>query len=221
MSTITQAAGELRLVIEGVGFDVYQRFAWANPEGSAIRMAYDGKDLEIMVTSHIHDDFGCLLDRFIVVTADALEIDYRQLRRSTWIRPEIQHGIEADECYIFDPTKLALVNELRARKEMNPAPWPNPDLAVEVDISRPRVDRQGIYAAMKVPELWTFDGAAVIIAQLLGGQYVDTGRSHWLPVTAADVTRWLVEEDSDSVRVWESRLRAWADLLPRAAGGGK
>ena len=74
---------------------------------------------------------------------------------------------------------------------------------------------------MKVPELWTFDGAAVIIAQLLGGQYVDTGRSHWLPITAADVTRWLVEEDSDSVRVWESRLRAWADLLPRAAGGAK
>ena len=104
------------------------------------------------------------------------------------------------------------------------AGYPNPDLAIEVDISRPQVDRPSIYAALQVPEIWTFDGEVVSIAQLSGppagvGQYVDTGRSRWLPVTAADVTRWVAEYDLDNPDAWEDRLRAWAELLPRAEGG--
>ena len=50
------------------------------------------------------------------------------------------------------------------------------------------------------------------IAQLSEGAYVDTGRSRWLPVTAADATRWLVAEDTDDPDAWEDRLRAWAEV---------
>ena len=144
----------------------------------------------------------------------------RALGKTTWIRPEIERGIEADQCYVFDPAKVAAVGELLARKENDVALYPNPDLAVEVDISRPQADRPAIYAALEVPELWTFDSERVTIAQLSGGQYVDTGRSRWIPVTAADATRWLVSEDTRDMDAWEERVRAWAELLPRAAGGG-
>ena len=219
MSTITKpvhkaSAGELRLRFAGVGFDVYERLIRATPERTAIRMAYDGRNLEIMVTGPVHDDHGWFLDRFINVVARAAGVRRRALGKTTWIRPEIERGIEADQCYVFDPAKLAAVGELLARKENDVAGYPNPDLAVEVDISRPQVDRPAIYAALEVPELWTFDGKTVTIAQLSGGQYIATERSRWIPVTAADATRWLVAEDTDDPDAWEDRLRAWAELLP-------
>ena len=45
------------------------------------------------------------------------------------------------------------------RRESNKVEdYPNPDLVVEVDISPPQADRDGIYAALKVPEVWVFDG---------------------------------------------------------------
>ena len=224
MSTITKPplvkapAGETRLRFAGVEFDVYERLIRATPERTAIRMAYDGKDLEIMVKGPVHDHYSHFLDRLIQVTAGVRRIRRVSLGETTWIRPEIERGLEADRCYLFDPAKLAVVRDLLRRVENDVALYPNPDLAVEIDISRPQADRPAIYAALQVPELWTFDGQTVKIARLAGGQYVDTGRSHWIPVTAADATRWLVVEDTDDPDAWEDRLRAWAELLPRAQG---
>ena len=226
MSTIMKSlvekppSGEVRLRFSGVPFGTYESLIRATPERTAIRMAYDGKDLEIMVTGPVHDDYGWFLDRFINVVARAVGIRRRALGKTTWIRPEIERGIEADQCYVFDPAKLATVGELLARKENDVTGYPNPDLAVEVDISRPQADRPAIYAALHVPELWTFNGEVVTIQHLgTDGEYIDAGKSNWIPVTASDATRWLVAEDTDDPDAWEDRLRAWADLLPRAAGG--
>ena len=221
MSIATKAPiSETRIGFAGVGFDVYERLIRATPARTAVRMAYDGRNLEIMVTGPVHDDYGWFLDRFINVVARAAGIRRRALGKTTWIRPEIERGIEADQCYVFDPAKVSAVSELLVRKENDVALYPNPDLAVEVNISRPQADRPAIYAALEVPELWTFDSERVTIAELSGGQYVDTGRSRWIPVTASDATRWLVSEDTRDMDVWEERVRAWAELLPRAEGGG-
>ena len=43
------------------------------------------------------------------------------------------------------------------RNSNNIDDYPNPDLAVEIDISPPKIDRSGIYAALKVSELWRRD----------------------------------------------------------------
>jgi Uma2 family endonuclease len=196
-----------------VGFDIYERLIRATPERTAIRMAYDGKDMEIMVKGPIHDYYANLLDRLITVVGSVLGIRRLALGETTWIRPGIERGIEADHCYVFEPGKIAVVRDLRNRKVNEVAGYPNPDLAVEVDISPPQADRAAIYAALQVPELWTFDGERVAIAQLSGGQYVDTDQSRWIPVTAADATRWLTSEDSSDPDEWEERLRAWAELL--------
>ncbi|MGA2701479.1 MAG: Uma2 family endonuclease [Isosphaeraceae bacterium] len=228
MNIATKApVSETRIGFTGVGFDVYERLIRATPARTAVRMAYDGKDLEIMVKGPVHDHYGRLLDRLITAVAVVLGIRRQALGETTWIRPEIERGLEADQCYVFDAGKLAVVDELLCRNENDVAGYPNPDLAVEVDISRPQTDRPAIYAALEVPELWTFDSERVTIAQLSGGtplagsgHYVDTGRSRWIPVTASDATRWLVSEDSRDMDAWEERVRAWAELLPRAEGGG-
>jgi Uma2 family endonuclease len=209
---------ETRIRIPDVGFHVYETLIRAIPPRTAIRMAFDGRDLEIMVKGPLHHDYGWLLDRFITAVATELKIPQRGLGETTWIRPEIERGLEADECYVFEPAKLAIVKQRLASKDDNVAGYPNPDLAVEVDLSRPQADRPSIYAALRVPELWVFDGDEVSIQHLTVEQsstgerawYVDAGRSRWLPVSAEEVRRWLVDADIHDAPAWEERVREWA-----------
>ena len=59
-------------------------------------------------------------------------------------------GLAVDQCYYFEAGKPAAVAAARARKSNDVADYPNPDLAIEVDLSPPEIDRAGIYAALKV-----------------------------------------------------------------------
>ena len=80
------------------------------------------------------------------------------------------------------------------------AHYPNPDLAIEVDISRPQADRQAIYAALGVTELWIFDGEELSIKRLgdppKADRYHAVEASGFLPVGPEDVEHWLLHEDS-------------------------
>ena len=108
----------------------------------------------------------------------------------------------------------------RARKSDDVADYPNPDLAIEIDISRPKVDRPGIYAALKVMEIWRFSDTGVTIERLTDqGNYVAVD-VEWIPADRSDeVVRWVLQEDFSDLSAWKRRLRAWvrAELVPRAA----
>jgi Uma2 family endonuclease len=130
----------------------------------------------------------------------------------------LSRGIEADLCYFFDPEKLAIVVDARARQSNNVADYPNPDLAIEIDISPSQIDRPSIYRALKVAEVWRFDGASLVIEQLRpDGTYAASDSSHFLPVRSDEVLRWIRDEDSSDELAWELRLREWArtELTPR------
>jgi Uma2 family endonuclease len=97
---------------------------------------------------------------------------------------------------------------------------PNPDLAIEVDISPPQIDRPGIYAALRIAEVWRFDGEREqVIIERLGddGTYRPVDESAFLPLHAEEIRRWVVDEDSHDESAWARRLRAWAraELAPR------
>jgi Uma2 family endonuclease len=202
---------EPRIRIPGVGFHVYETLVRALPERTAIRVAYDGRDMEIMVKGPIHNDYARIIDRFVTVVAALMSIPHRGLGETTWIRPEIERGLEADQCYVFERAKLARLRDLLARKDNDVAGYPNPDLAIEVDLSPPQTDRPSIYAALQVPELWVFDGEILVIQHLSAdGKYLDIGASQFLPVSADQVMRWVRNEDTEDMAAWEERLRAWA-----------
>ena len=100
--------------------------------------------------------------------------------------------------------------------------YPNPDLAIEVDLSPPKVDREGIYAALQVAELWTFDGTDLTISRLdENGQYRAVEKSSFLPVRASEVPRWIIEEDRSDYEAWTQRIRAWAKKTLKVKGSGR
>jgi Uma2 family endonuclease len=211
-----------RVVIRDVTWAFYEQLVDSIPPHAHIHVDYDGKDLEIMSPSPVHGEAGKLLGQFAEAVAQVLLIAYKGLGQTTWKRQEIGRGLESDECYFFKPDKLAALAKAKARKSMNIADYPNPDLSIEVDISRPKIDRAGIYAALRVAELWRFDGdSEQVIIERLGedGVYHPVDESGFLPIRAEEARRWVVDENSDDQAAWAERLRAWvqAELAPRLA----
>ena len=69
---------------------------------------------------------------------------------------------------------------------------------------------------LQVPEIWRFDGASLVIEQLgPDGSYSPVKSSRFLPVTAADILRWIVHEDSSDELEFERRVTEWARELSR------
>lgn len=205
--------GETRILVPGASWCLYETFVENLPEGSAIRTAFDGRDMEIMVKGPVHDHFAGLLDLFVMAVAGELGIRIKPQRETTWKRPEIERGIESDNCYYLDPAKIATVLAALSRGSNNVADYPNPDLAIEVDISAPEADRAAIYAAMGVAEVWSFDGQTLTIERLdENSRYHTVERSGFLRVRADQVPRWLTAEDLSDYEAWVRRVRAWAEM---------
>ena len=213
---------DTRLVIAEVTWDDYERFVDSIHEGEICRVAFDGKDIEMMTLGPWHESEKSLLEAFVAIVAGELKIKRQPLGSTTWTRKKLKRAIESDLCYYFDPAKLDAY--AAAHRSNNVDVYPNPDLAVEIDISKPKIDRPGIYAALEIPEIWRSRIHLVSIEHLgAGGKYVPAPQSRFLPVRSEDVTRWVFSEDSVGIVAWEERLREWVrnELISRANSQGR
>jgi Uma2 family endonuclease len=219
LDELTSEPGE-RVLIRGVDWEFYERLVDSIPEGCHIRINYDGKDIELMSPSLLHDDRKGLLGQFVEAVAQELEIPYKSAGQTTWKRPELNRGLESDESYFFLPEKLDALARGRARRSSKITDYPNPDLGIEVDRSASKIDRAGIYAALRVAEVWRFDvEREQVIIERLGEDGIDhpVQESGFLPIRSEEIYRWVALEDSRDESAWARRLRAWvrSELAPR------
>jgi Uma2 family endonuclease len=209
---------ETRIVIADVTWDAYESLVDAVGEGENCRVAYDGSDIELMNVGPIHDSIGEIMGQFVNLVTEELGIDLRGMRSTTWKRKKMKRGVEADLSYYFSPAKLAAYDAGLAKWSEKLKDYPNPDLAVEVDLSRSKIDRPGIYAALEVPEVWRVRDKKVSFEQLqTDGTYAPALRSRFIPVGPDEVTRWVLCEDARGGVTWKQRLRDWVrnELRPR------
>jgi len=184
--------GDRRIVFRGVDWHAYHSLSEAAGEGQHVRLAYDGKDLEIMVTSNVHENLKELVGKIVSAVVSGLDIDCVSCGETTWNTEG--RGLQADLSHYFDPEKVRVAKEALARQSMVPADYPRPDLAIEIDKSSPQVDRPTIYADLGVVEVWRHvRGKTLVIEQLQAdGSYAPAEVSRFLRVRAEDVLRWLV-----------------------------
>jgi Uma2 family endonuclease len=210
--------GEQRIVIRGVNWHVYETLVDSIGEGQHVRVAYDGKDMEIMTTGYVHEEYKTRFGRFMSAITMELDILCNDAGETTWKRPNVDRGIEADQSYFFDAEKRMVIEASFTRKSNDIADYPDPDLAIEIDISPSEIDRPGIYAAIKVPEVWRFDGETLVIEQLgPDGSCAEVKTSRYLPVRSDELASRITAEDAMNRNAWERRLRAWirAELAAR------
>jgi Uma2 family endonuclease len=199
--------GERRMVIRGVDWDDYVVLVDSLVEGSPLRVAYDGKDMEIMTKGKDHERFCDLLHQFIITIAQVQGCPIEPYGQTTWRQFQVRRGLESDHWYFFDVRK----REQLARDGRRARGLPSPDLAIEIYISPSEVDRPGIYAALGVVEVWRFDGDEAVIERLgAGGRYEPQDTSGWLGVTPSEIVRWIVKEDTTEFIPWLNRVTRWA-----------
>ncbi len=181
-----------------------------------IRLTYDNGDLEIMTVSPRHEWSKTLLGRMIEAMTEELNIPLRSGGSTTFKKELQEKGLEPDECYW-------VANEfaVRGRADLDPDIDPPPDIAVEVEISRSALNRMGIYASLRVSEVWRSDGQSIIVAQLQDdGTYAQVARSPsfpWLPLD--ELSRFLVASATMGETAWIRSFRSWVRtvLAPLAA----
>lgn len=70
---------------------------------------------------------------------------------------------------------------------------PPPDIVVEIDTTRDSARKFAIYAALAVPEIWTYDGKNVQFYELRESRYVPILESRFLPQLTSQMLSEAIE----------------------------
>jgi Uma2 family endonuclease len=210
---------EQHLLLHNVSWAAYEQLLELFDE-RPIRLSYDRGMLEIMTLSHAHESYGYLLGCLVDVLTEELEIPRKGGRSTTFKRAAQERGLEADNCYWIQHEA-----QMRGKKEFDAERDPPPDLAIEVDISRSSLNRLPIYAALKVPEVWRFDGKVLQVFRLKSdGEYEACDASPTFPsLPLAEVVRFLQQSDTVDETSLVRSFRAWVreHVLPMWRGIGQ
>jgi len=164
-----------RVTFRGVPWSVYEQLLAIAGDGLP-RMTYDRGTLEIEMPSKRHEALKWIAGRFIEAYAEESGIDYEPTGSTTWHREPVEAGLEADESYYIQ-------NHARVHgRDVDLTIDPPPDLAVEIDLSPPDVEKASVYARLGVPEIWRWrDGKLSVLIRQGGGDYAEHPRSLALP----------------------------------------
>jgi Uma2 family endonuclease len=209
-----QAPPEARLVFAGVRWHEYEAMLRIVGE-RRIRVTYDAGTMEVTMPSQRHEQAAQLLGLFVTRLAEEWEIPYEPLGMTAWKLSSAAKGLEADQCYYIQHHLVA-----REKETLDLETDPPPDLAIEVDITTSSLDRMEIYAELRVPEVWRYDGATVIMYQLQPeGRYQPCESSRSFPgLRPADVERFIeLGRTTDKIR-WARELRDWARSALTSSG---
>jgi Uma2 family endonuclease len=210
-------AEEQHFFLSGVSWDSYLAIGNALPDRPGLRLTYDGGSLEFMTTSSRHEIYKKWLSRFIETIAEELNRPIAPGGHMTMQRADLDKGIEGDDIYWIE-NELAMRGKLTWVPEVDPPP----DLALEIEVSRSVINRLDIYAALRIPEVWTFDGSDIRVRWLQpDGTYQLSDTSKAFPeVPVHELVRFVVPDPDTDFLTAVRNLRTWLrQLLGKSANG--
>ncbi len=160
------------MVLRNISWDAFERILDDVGE-THHRVTYQDGDLEFMTISFEHEHFGEWMAKLLSFFSFAMKIRLCSGGSTTLKLALEKVGLEPDRCYWIKHEK-----SMRSKKKWDALTDPPPDLAIEIDISSSWLDRLGIYGALKVPEVWRFDGETLKVL-ILGsnGKYKERAKS--------------------------------------------
>jgi len=195
------------VVLRDVSWETYERLL-RDLDGQHLRLTYDRGTLEIMSPSVEHANIGKLIARMVEALTFERNIPLVGLSNATWRSQPLDRGLEAAECYYLRHAHWAA-----GRSKIDLSTDPPPELAIEVDISSSSLDKQAIYAALGVRELWRYENDLLTILLLDGTRYRIAEQSECLPLLTPEVVRRFVHlrvtgaTDTDITRAFVDWLR--------------
>jgi Uma2 family endonuclease len=201
-----------RVLLYDVPWEMYARLVKTFEGKRNVRLTYDRGSLEIMAPSFEHDDDGDFLADLAKILIEEFGLPIRRGGSMTLKRKRWKKGLGPDRCFwIANAAKLEGVRQLDLRIH------PPPDLAIEIDVTNPSLDRFGIYAKLGVPELWRLDGDELKFHRLDGKKYAEAATSQAFPgISPGDLLPFLRQARGAADQGPATRdFRAWVRARPR------
>lgn len=194
---------EQHFVLDFASWELYESIL-NHLDDRHVFITYDQGRLEMMSPSWRHDKRSRRIARLIDIVAEETGTPVDGGGSATIRRKSLKRGLEADQWFYVSHAAA-----IQGREEIDPERDPPPDLAVEVEISRRLLDREGIYAAMGVPELWRDDGKHLRMLVLGSDQrYARVLISASFPMlTSAIVEQLLASGSKLDDTTWAQRVR--------------
>ena len=105
--------------------------------------------------------------------SEELGLENRGLKYTTRARSQPKAvGKEADECFYIQNEAA-----VRSKLKIDITVAPPPDLAIEIDVSNSSLDKMAVYADLKVPEVWCWQGGKLTVNILTNAVYVESETS--------------------------------------------
>ncbi len=198
-----------RIVMRGVSWQTYKTLMSEVGDDRAWRIAYDHGVLEIRMPLKEHEEPKGLLESFVEAIADE-GIEVRKLGALTLDREDLTRAVEPDSCFYIQNEAV-----VRGRK-INLPEDPPPDLAIESDYTSSSVNKQALYAALGVPELWRYTKKTLLVYGRVEGGYELCERSLAFPcLPVAEVANFIEKSRTigqrSAVRLFRQRIREILD----------
>lgn len=170
------------LLLHDKTWDEYRAFEGIVDRRPGCRLTYDRGRMEFMTLSHLHEFIKMLMHDFLTILTDEFEVPRKSGGSTTFRREDLDRGLEPDQSYYLQNEPL-----VRGKDDLDLSVDPPPDLVVEVEISRSVIDRLGIFAALRVPEVWCTDGSSMRFLRLNEmGEYEEHLESRYFPGIRSD-----------------------------------
>jgi Uma2 family endonuclease len=194
------------VLLRGISWQTYQALVRELESQPGKRLSYDNGLLEIFMPLPPHEKNKKYAARFVEILTEEWDIEICSLGSCTWSRQDLAKGVEADECYYIQNEAV-----IRGKVAIDLMIDPPPDLVIEIDMTSPSMPRLPLYAALRIPEVWQFDGTHMRFSCLNEGEYRQENQSRALPqVTSEILETWLVQAMTMGETSWARALRVWA-----------
>lgn len=186
-----------RLLLHGVAWDQYCALLDALGDTAGLRVTYLDGALELMSPSSAHEVWKKIFARFLEAYAEEADINLNGFGSTTYRNKKAKRGAEPDECYTIGRGKTV------------------PDLAIEVVLNAPKIDKLDVYRGLGVGEVWIHHRGKLTIHVLTPEGYVEREKSALLPELDLELLMSFVRPDEDQtplVKAYRAELRRLASL---------
>jgi Uma2 family endonuclease len=200
-----QLFGEKRTILENISWQTFKAMLSEMGSQRNNRIAYDSGTLEIMTPLMSHENSNRLIEVFIGVICEEMGLEIKRTGSLTLTRDDLERGGEPDSSYYIQNEFL-----VRDKENIDLEKDPPPDLVLEVEYSRPAINKLNLYAAMNIPEFWRFDGKVLRVYALVGQQYREVENSPTFDsIPVKEIPRFLQEAKSNGENATTREFRVW------------
>ncbi|MDZ8242230.1 MAG: Uma2 family endonuclease [Nostoc sp. ChiQUE01a] len=201
----TAKLSETRDVLQNISWQTFKAMLADMGSQRNKRLAYDNGIVEIMTPLMPHENSNRLIEGFVLVLCEEFGLEVKSAGSLTMTRDDLEQGAEPDSSYYIQNEFL-----VRNKENIDLNIDPPPDLILEVEYSRSKINKLNLYASMGVTEFWRYNGTVLRIYTLNNGQYSQSENSPtFASVLVTEIPRFIQESKKIGQIAATRAFRSW------------